>query len=189
MVVRPSVCLRRLARGRRSQQVGFGRFLANPKVTVERLIEGWSDRTSAAVAGRHVLAIHDTSEINFRTTPKRRRGLGEIGKGNGRGLSVARHVGDRRRHRRLPRPGRRDESGRGAAGSRSRTRNAAPKTRNPTAGSPPPNRARPFWRRPPRVTVTRRSRERHLRSNGRRLPEPDFHLISALHARPAPRHR
>ena len=86
MVVRPSACLRRLARGRRSQQVGFGRFLANPKVTIDRLIEGWSDRTAAAVKGRHVLAIHDTSEFNFRTTPKRRRGLGEIGKGSGRGL-------------------------------------------------------------------------------------------------------
>src|SRR5258707_2476237 len=86
MVVRASVCLRRLARGRRSQQVGFGRFLANPKVTVDHLIEGWSDQTSTAVAGRHVLAIQDTSEINFRTTARRRRGLGEIGKGNGRGL-------------------------------------------------------------------------------------------------------
>jgi len=86
MVVRPSVCLRRLARGRRSAQVGFGRFLANRRVTVDRLIKGWSDRTAEAVEGRHVLAIQDTSEINFRTTPKRRRGLGEIGKGGGRGV-------------------------------------------------------------------------------------------------------
>jgi hypothetical protein len=86
MVMRPSVCLRRLARGRRSQQVGFGRFLANRKVTIERLITGWSDQTAGAVAGRHVLAIQDTSEINFRTKPGRRRGLGEIGKGVSRGL-------------------------------------------------------------------------------------------------------
>src|SRR5258708_2527452 len=86
MVVRPSVCLRRLARGRRSQLVGFGRFLANRKVTVDRLIEGWSDQTAVAVAGRNVLAIQDHSWINFRTTSKRRRGLGEIGKGNGRGV-------------------------------------------------------------------------------------------------------
>src|SRR2546430_1742384 len=86
MVTRSSVCLRRLARGRRARQVGFGRFLANRKVTVDRLIEGWSDRTAAAVKGRHVLALQDTSEINFRTTPKRRRGLGEIGKGSGRGV-------------------------------------------------------------------------------------------------------
>ena len=86
MVTRSSVCLRRVARGRRARQVGFGRFLANRKVTIDRLIEGWSDRTAAAVKGRHVLALHDTSEFNFRTTPKRRRGLGEIGKGSGRGL-------------------------------------------------------------------------------------------------------
>jgi Transposase DDE domain len=66
--------------------VQFGRFLANPKVTVERLIEGWSDQTAEAASGRHVLAIQDTSEINFSTTPPRRRGLGEIGKGNGRGV-------------------------------------------------------------------------------------------------------
>jgi len=60
--------------------------LANRRVTVDRLIEGWSDQTAVAVAGRHVLAIQDTSEINFRTTSNRRRGLGEIGKGNGRGV-------------------------------------------------------------------------------------------------------
>jgi hypothetical protein len=86
MVVRPSVCVRRLARGRRSQVVGFGRFLANRRVTVDHLIEGWSDQTAVAAAGRHVLAIQDTSEINFHTTPKRRRGLGKIGKGGGRGV-------------------------------------------------------------------------------------------------------
>lgn len=86
MVARSSVCLRRLGGGERLQEVGFGRFLANPKVTAEGLIEGWSDLTASAVAGRHVLAIQDTSEINFRTTPARRRGLGEIGKGGGRGL-------------------------------------------------------------------------------------------------------
>jgi hypothetical protein len=33
-----------------------------------------------------VLAIQDTSELNFRTTEDNRRGLGEIGKGVGRGL-------------------------------------------------------------------------------------------------------
>jgi hypothetical protein len=86
MVARPTVCLRRLGRGRRSQEVGFGRFLANPRVSVDRLIEGWSDPTAVAAAGRHVLAIQDTSEINFHTTLNRRRGLGKIGKGGGRGL-------------------------------------------------------------------------------------------------------
>jgi hypothetical protein len=55
-------------------------------VTVERLIEGWSEQARTAVAGRHVLAIQDTSEIHFSTRPKHRRGLGEVGKGNARGV-------------------------------------------------------------------------------------------------------
>src|ERR1700687_5952673 len=88
MVARPTICLRRLGRGRRSQEVGFGRFLADRRVTVDRLIEGWSDQTASAAGGRHVLAIQDTSEINFRPTRQRRRVLGEIGKGVGRGLML-----------------------------------------------------------------------------------------------------
>jgi hypothetical protein len=60
--------------------------LANPRVTSERVIEGWGEAASAACAGRHVLAVQDTSEFNFSTTADRRRGLGEIGKGVGRGL-------------------------------------------------------------------------------------------------------
>lgn len=66
--------------------MGFHRFLANTKVTVDSLIAGWGLTTSPASAGRHVLAIQDTSEINFTTTPEHRRGLGEIGKGSGRGV-------------------------------------------------------------------------------------------------------
>ncbi len=89
--MRATVCLRRLGDGQRRQQVGFGRFLANPKVTVDRLIAGWSDQTAVAAAGRHVLAIQDTSEINFHTTEQRRRGLGEIGKG-GRARGVLLHA-------------------------------------------------------------------------------------------------
>jgi hypothetical protein len=81
------VCLRQAA-GRRSAEVRFGRFLSNLKVTVERLIEGWGERTAVAVEGRHVLAIQDTSEFNFRTTGERRRGLGQIGKGSGRGVLI-----------------------------------------------------------------------------------------------------
>jgi hypothetical protein len=88
MVTRASACVRRLGGGRRSQEVRFGRLLDNSRVTTEHLIEGWSEQTGPAAVGRHVLAIQDTSEINFRTTPKRRRGLGEIGKGVGRGLLV-----------------------------------------------------------------------------------------------------
>lgn len=81
-----SVCLRRLASGSRRDIIGFGRFMANPRVTVEALIEGWGAGASEVCAERHVLAIQDTSEINFATTQQHRRGLGEIGKGTGHGL-------------------------------------------------------------------------------------------------------
>jgi len=86
MVARGCVCLRQLAEGARHDIVGFGRFLSNERVTVDALIEGWGEATSRACEGRHILAIQDTSEINFTTTAKHRRGLGEIGKGNGCGL-------------------------------------------------------------------------------------------------------
>ena len=86
MVHAGTTCVRRVAEGKRRREVQFNRLLANPKVTVERLVSGWSEATGAAVAGRHVLAIQDTSEINFRTTRARTRGLGEIGKGVGRGV-------------------------------------------------------------------------------------------------------
>jgi hypothetical protein len=86
MVTRASSCLRRAAAGVRAKIVQYDRLLANDKVTLDALLAGWGEQTAAAAAGRHVLAIQDTSEINFKTTPDRRRGLGEIGKGVGRGL-------------------------------------------------------------------------------------------------------
>lgn len=81
-----SVCLRRLAVGQRRDIIGFDRFLGNRRVTLEALIEGWGAATSQACAGRHILAIQDTSEISFNTTRHHRRGLGEIGRGNSHGL-------------------------------------------------------------------------------------------------------
>jgi hypothetical protein len=86
MVARKSVCLRRLAGGRRREVVGFGRFLDNSRVSAEALIEGWGETARGACEGRQVLAIQDLSEINFRTRPEDRRGLGKIGKGGGHGL-------------------------------------------------------------------------------------------------------
>ena len=85
-VARTSICLRRLAGGRRSGIVGFSRFLANPRVTVEALLDGWGAEHTPRCAGRHILAIQDTSEINFTTPRERSLDLGEIGKGSGRGV-------------------------------------------------------------------------------------------------------
>lgn len=66
--------------------MSYWRFVNNPQVTTDKLIEGWSLQTAAAVSGRHVLAIQDTSEVKFHTQPGRRRGLGKVGKGNARGV-------------------------------------------------------------------------------------------------------
>lgn len=82
MLCARNVCLRQMARGLWSAQMRFWRFVSNPRVTVDRLIEGWSDQTRVAASGRHVLAVQDTSEIKFPTTQEDRRGLGRIKKGN-----------------------------------------------------------------------------------------------------------
>lgn len=62
-------------------------------MTVERLIEGWSDRTREAAAGRHVLAIQDTSAIKLSMTAEERRGLGKVKKGNAYGVSLHAMIG------------------------------------------------------------------------------------------------
>jgi Transposase DDE domain len=86
MLCARSVCLRRMADGVWATQMAFWRFIDNARVTVDRLIEGWSEQTRIAAAGRHVLAIQDTSEIKFSTTEDDRRGLGKIKKGNAYGV-------------------------------------------------------------------------------------------------------
>jgi hypothetical protein len=86
MVQLGTSCLRRLAQGREELEIRFGRLLRNQRVTAEGIIVGWSEETARAAAGRHVLAIQDTSELNFRTTESNHRGLGVIGKGVGRGI-------------------------------------------------------------------------------------------------------
>jgi hypothetical protein len=93
MVARSQVCVRRLAAGCWARQMRLWRFLANERVTTEKIVEGWSDRTREAAAGRHVLAIQDTCEIKFATTPERRRGLGKVKKGNAYGVLLHAMIG------------------------------------------------------------------------------------------------
>jgi hypothetical protein len=93
MVACATVCVRRLAQGSWAAQMRYWRFLANDRVTIEKLVEGWSDQTRTAATGRHVLAIQDTSEIKFATTPENRRGLGKVKKGNVHGVLMHAMVG------------------------------------------------------------------------------------------------
>ena len=86
MVSHGTACLRASADGVRRKIVRYSRFLGNPKVTTDRIVEGWGATTAVAARGREVLAIQDTCEIHIKTTATRRRGLGEIGKGNNYGI-------------------------------------------------------------------------------------------------------
>jgi hypothetical protein len=79
------VCLRKIG-GNRSNEVRFGRFLANPKVTVKELIEESSKKTGELVSGYHALAIQDTTELNYHSHAKRVTGLGPLGNPNQNGL-------------------------------------------------------------------------------------------------------
>jgi len=65
-----------------SQYTRFWRFTSNARVTVQKIVAGWSEQTRVAVRDRHVLAIQDSSDIKFSTTEDNRRGLGKVGKGN-----------------------------------------------------------------------------------------------------------
>jgi hypothetical protein len=85
MLLRKTVCLKRLGDDR-GEELGAGRFFDNAKVTTDKIVESWSRQTRGAVAGRHILAIQDTTEVHFATKARRRRGLGQCGHGNAYGV-------------------------------------------------------------------------------------------------------
>lgn len=86
MVERSTVRLRQLACDR-AEEVRFGRFLRHDRVSLEAL-----NQSAAAWVGRlaqscpHVLAIQDTTELNFQRHARRTRGLGPVGNGTDQGL-------------------------------------------------------------------------------------------------------
>ncbi len=87
MCERQTVCLRKLG-DTRAEKVRFRRFLMNRRVTVGRMVARMKQRVAEAAAGRHVLAIQDTSEINYESKRGRKRGLGTVGNGSDVGLFV-----------------------------------------------------------------------------------------------------
>jgi hypothetical protein len=86
MVARSTACLRQLGCGRHDE-VRFGRFLRNDRVSLEALNRGAGERVGRLAQGcRHVLAIQDTTELNFQRHARRTRGLGPVGNGVDQGL-------------------------------------------------------------------------------------------------------
>ena len=84
---RQTVCLRNLADDR-AEQVRFRRFLASEAVTVEEMVSHRAMFVAAAAKDRHVLAIQDTSEINYQAQSGRKQRLGTVGNGRDIGLFV-----------------------------------------------------------------------------------------------------
>jgi len=80
-----TVRLRELACGR-AEEVGFGRWLRNEAVSVEELHEHCGKEIAPRAAGRHVLAIQDTTELNYQRHAGRTRHLGTVGNGTDLGL-------------------------------------------------------------------------------------------------------
>lgn len=84
---RQVVCLRKLADDRK-EQIKLRRFLSNEAVTVEEMVAHRAMLVAAAAQGRHVLAIQDTSEINYQAQSGRKHELGTVGNGTDVGLFV-----------------------------------------------------------------------------------------------------
>lgn len=85
MAERQTVCIRNLADDR-AEQLRLRRFLVNEAVTVEEMVSHRAMFVAVAAKGRHVLAIQDTSEINYQAQKGRKRRLGKVGNGTDVGL-------------------------------------------------------------------------------------------------------
>jgi hypothetical protein len=83
MVMGGTVCLRRLA-GSEAEERRFGRWLGHDRVTVEEIRADFQAR--AAEHGGHVLAVQDTTELNFQHHAGKVGGLGAVGNGKDLGL-------------------------------------------------------------------------------------------------------
>jgi hypothetical protein len=81
------VCLRRLG-GDRAGEVRFGRWLRHPQVSRQEIMRESSQKTAQLSAGLHVLAIQDSSELNYQRHAGRIAGLGKVGNGKDVGLFI-----------------------------------------------------------------------------------------------------
>lgn len=85
MVEKRTVCVRQLGTTRAGEK-RFGRLLANPCVTTAEMLDTVARLTDQAAAGRHVLVIQDTTELNYEAHARRTRGLGTVGNGTDHGF-------------------------------------------------------------------------------------------------------
>ena len=82
-----SLVLRKLG-GDLAGERSVGRFLSSPYVSVNAIVETLAARTAEQCVGRRVLAVQDTTEINFSRRDKKRRGFGPGGDGKTPGFFI-----------------------------------------------------------------------------------------------------
>ena len=74
-------CVIRKLGGTRAGEMAVHRFLSSPHSETAAILDTLGARTAEACAGRHIVCVQDTSEINFRGREAARRGLGPGGDG------------------------------------------------------------------------------------------------------------
>jgi IS4 transposase len=72
----------------RAELVGQTRFFRNEKVSVSAILSAAGASCDAVAAGRHVVLVEDTSEINYQSKAGRKRDLGRVGNDTDVGLFV-----------------------------------------------------------------------------------------------------
>jgi len=82
-----SLVLRRVG-GDRAGEVASHRFLDNGRVFPSAIVETLACRTGEASAGRRIVAVQDTTEVNFAGRDRARHGLGPAGNGKALGFFI-----------------------------------------------------------------------------------------------------
>jgi hypothetical protein len=80
IVATGSLVIRQIG-GNRAGEIATHRFFDSPEVTPAEIIETLSERTAGRCAGRSIVAVQDTTEINYGGHDLVRRGLGCAGNG------------------------------------------------------------------------------------------------------------
>lgn len=87
MIRKQTVNLKSLGEDR-ATEVSFGRFLRNTGVTVKEILLHAAERLKEPAQGLHILAIQDTTEINYQKHAQKTTGLGTVGNGTDKGFFV-----------------------------------------------------------------------------------------------------
>jgi hypothetical protein len=85
MCQKPTTCIHALADDR-NQELAFGRFLDHSSVSYGEMLTTTGQFTGQRAAGRHVLAIQDTTEFNFPRHAGSKHGFGRSGNDRDLGL-------------------------------------------------------------------------------------------------------